>query len=528
MSLKARLLLLLATVTAAVCLTAATVYLTIRETEFYRQRVALAHQQLATMVELAHAASRYSGEISEVLLLGEEEWPEFVAARERLEENLLELERATRQEVSFLEGRRPAEATTETEEFDHIATLRRLYGEIDRSVEQLVLLQDSGRRADALIVFRAGIESRLDAEFQRLLAEGIAGEHEEVAEAQAAADALSRQLTFVLVAVAGLGLAACTAAALWLNRSLSQSIGRLMQGAAAIGRGDLAHRIAVAGRDELAVLSRAFNEMADRIEDQQQRLVSIQRDLESQVRARTQELERANQRLQHLDRSRVRFLADISHELRTPLTILRGEAEVSLRGTSRPEAEYRDALAEIVDQAAQMSRLIDDLLFLARSEADTISFEARPVVLQDCLAEAIAAGNGLITDGLRLEHSWPDAPIRVSADPQRLQQAVVILIDNAIKYSEGADSVEVVARRDGAAAEISVIDHGPGIPEEDLPYVFERFYRGSGRASDAGGSGLGLSIARWIVEKHGGTISATSEPHRRTAFTIRLPLEQAA
>jgi signal transduction histidine kinase len=174
-----------------------------------------------------------------------------------------------------------------------------------------------------------------------------------------------------------------------------------------------------------------------------------------------------------------------------------------------------------------MSQLVDDLLFLARSEADTIRFERRPVVLQEVLSEAVAAGEGLSRPGgVRLDRDWPDEPICIDADPQRLKQAVVILVDNAIKYTENDDTVRVTAGRNGSFAEVSVIDHGPGIASDELPYVFERFYRGGGaRAGAFGGSGLGLPIAKWITEKLGGAISVTSDPYRQTEFRIRLPLE---
>lgn len=527
MSLRARILLLLAIVAAAVFAMTGMVYLTLHGTDFYRQRVALAHLQLAAMVGLANSASQYSEQLTEVLLLGEEEWPDFVEARSQVETSFAALERATRTELAFLEERRKAEADVESEEFQQITILRQIYAEIDRAVEQLVLLQDSGRRADALIVYRDRIGRRLDADFEHLLALAVEGEHAEVAAAQAAAEALARRLTIALVLTALASLVVSVGAVYLLNRSLSGSVGRLMQGAAAIGRGDLSHRITAAGNDELAVLSRRFNEMASQIEDQQRRLMLVQRDLETQVLGRTEELQSANARLRHLDQSRVQFLADISHELRTPLTILRGEAEVSLRGSSHSEAEYRDALSQIVQQAAQMSGLVDDLLFLARSESDTIRLEIRPMVLQDALVEAMAAGQALTASNrITLERSWPEAPIRILGDPQRLRQALVILVDNAIKYSDNADTVRVAARNAGGFAEVSVIDHGPGIPDDDLPYVFERFYRGGGaRGGDRDGSGLGLSIARWIVEKHGGAISVSSEPDRRTEFRVRLPLE---
>jgi signal transduction histidine kinase len=526
MSLRARILLLMAVVAAAVLAMAAMISLTIRGTDFYRQRVAFAHQQLAAMTTLAKSAGHYSEQVAEVLLLGEAEMPDFIAARREVEANFADLQRVTRAELAFLGDQPDAEVAEEAQEFAQIEELHRLYREVDRSVERVLLFNAGARRVDALATFRAEIENRLNAELEQLLAEAIDGERAEVRRAEAAAGALSRRLTLALAATAVLGLTVSIGAAFLLSRSLSGSIGRLMEGAAAIGQGSLRHRIPVSGRDELAVLSQRFNEMAHQIEDQQHRLMLAKSDLEAQISERTAELQQANARLQHLDRSRLQFLADISHELRTPLTIVRGEAEVSLRGAARSTAEYRDTLDRIVQEVAQMSQLVDDLLFLARSEADTVRFETRPIILQDVLTEAVTAGEALIKPGgVTLQREWPAEPIRVDADPQRLKQAVVILVDNAIKYSENAAAVRVTAGRDGNFAEVAVIDHGPGIPSDDLPFVFERFYRGgTGRGSDLGGSGLGLPIAKWIAEKHGGAISATSEPYRRTEFRLRLPL----
>jgi signal transduction histidine kinase len=526
MSLRARILLLLAIVAGAVFMMAAMVYLTIRGMDFYNQRVALAYQQLAAMTEVAKSANRYAGQTAEVLLLGEQKRADLVNARAEVEASFVRLERVTRAEMAFLEGRRDAEVATEAPEFDQIESLRQLYRDIDRSVERLFWLRDDGRQAAAMEVFSAEIEKRLDTQLAQLLSDAVEGEREEVAHTEAAAADFSARLTIALAIGALLSLTISVGAAILLSRALSGSIGRLMEGAAAIGRGDLGHRIPEAGKDEMAVLSRQFNEMAQRLGDQQRSLMLAKQELESQVLERTAALQQANARLQHLDRSRVRFLADISHELRTPLTVVRGEAEVSLRGTGRPEQEYRETLEQIVQQAAEMSRLVEDLLFLARSESDTIALEMRPVILQEVLGEALAAGQALTApDSVRLEQRWADEPILVQADPQRLKQAVVILIDNAIKYSEKADVVRVSAKANGRFAEVSVVDHGPGIPGDDLPYVFERFYRGgAGRSRELGGSGLGLPIAKWIAENHGGTISVTSEPYRETEFKIRLPM----
>jgi signal transduction histidine kinase len=225
-----------------------------------------------------------------------------------------------------------------------------------------------------------------------------------------------------------------------------------------------------------------------------------------------------------LDRLRVLFLADVSHELRTPLTVLRGEAEVTLRTRAASQEDFRDTLESVVHQAEELGRLVDDLLFLTRAEADSLRFEAAPVPLQDVITEALVEGRVLAgANGHQLVPSLPSEPLVVIADRQRLKQTALIAIDNAIKYSDPQSPVEIELRRDGRQALISVRSRGDAIPPEDLPYVFDRFYRGR-HDQTKGGSGLGLSIAKWIVEKHGGTIHLTSGPERLTELEIRLQL----
>jgi signal transduction histidine kinase len=218
------------------------------------------------------------------------------------------------------------------------------------------------------------------------------------------------------------------------------------------------------------------------------------------------------------------FLADISHELRTPLTVLRGEAEVSLRG-ERTLGEHRETLQRIGQLAQQMGRLVEDLLFLARAEVGAVRFEMQPIVLQDVLdialgeARVLAAANGIL-----LNAQLPADPVRVEADAERLTQALLIVLDNAVKYSDAGGSIDLALARSGTEAEVTLRNVGPGIPPSDLPYVFNRFYRGrQAPIGQTNGSGLGLPIAKWIVDTHGGRVALASA-ERETVVTIRLPL----
>jgi two-component system, OmpR family, sensor kinase len=226
----------------------------------------------------------------------------------------------------------------------------------------------------------------------------------------------------------------------------------------------------------------------------------------------------------------VRLLTDVSHELRTPLTALRGEAEVALRGMSKPEGVYREALELIVRLAADMASLVEDLLFLAQSEADDLRFDLHSVRLADLVREAVGDASLIARRKqvrLSLDALPPDLSVR--ADARRLKQVLLILLDNAIKYSPPKSVVDIGLVRTNGTAEVVVTNEGEALLPADLPQAFERFFRGENASAQAiHGNGLGLPIARWIVEKHGGELTLDSEPSRGTTVKMRLPAEAAS
>ena len=395
----------------------------------------------------------------------------------------------------------------------------------------MLLLDKEGRRDEAVALFRSEIENRLDAEFERLIGQARADEREEVSAFEADVARLARWVTGATLA----GLVALVAGTLLAGILFARSIGRPVQaltaGALAIEEGDLGHRIGQLGQDELGRLAKRFDAMADELERQRTMLVGAQGELELQVAERTSELAEANRRLTAADGQRVRVLADISHELRTPLTALRGEAEVALRGAAKPASVYREALSTVVARAAEIGRLVEDLLFLARSEADEIRFDRRRVDPADLVAEAVRDAAVLARERrVQVELSAQETPdpVLIRGDPRRLKQAVIITLDNAIKYSNPGTRVEVgvgLAADDDGVAEIRIRDQGPGLAPEDIPRAFERFYRGAeARERWEGGSGLGLPIARWIVEKHEGRVDLSSVLGEGTEIRFRLPI----
>jgi len=214
------------------------------------------------------------------------------------------------------------------------------------------------------------------------------------------------------------------------------------------------------------------------------------------------------------------FAADASHELRTPLTVIRSSVEHLRRSQSAPSPAAREALDDIDAEVGHLTALVEDLLLLARSDSGAITLARTSVDLGDIAADG--AGALVKTANDREVHlSLDPEPAMVSGDPARLRQLVVILVDNAVRHTPRGGSVRVQVRDDGNDAVVEVDDDGPGIRPEDMPRVFERFWRAPGSAG--GGTGLGLAIAKSIVDLHEGRIEVANRPEGGARFTVRLP-----
>ncbi len=214
------------------------------------------------------------------------------------------------------------------------------------------------------------------------------------------------------------------------------------------------------------------------------------------------------------------FAADASHELRTPLTVIRSSVEYLGRHRDEPVAVVGTALEDIDDEVRHMTAIVEDLLLLARSDSGAIELERVPVDLGDVVTDGASALAKPAADrGVRVE---VDAePAVVTGDPARLRQLVMILVDNAIRHSPSGGRVGVTVQTDATGSTLTVDDEGPGIRPEDLPHVFERFYRAPG--APGGGTGLGLAIAAWIVARHGGRIAVGNRASGGASFKVQIP-----
>lgn len=228
--------------------------------------------------------------------------------------------------------------------------------------------------------------------------------------------------------------------------------------------------------------------------------------------------------LRHTERLRRELTANVSHELRTPLTSIKGFAETLLDGAMKDEDTCRRFLTIIDSEADRLVKLVDDLLDLSHLESKRATLELKPVDLTGLISQTVdklrplAEGAGLVL------HQVVPGHLEIAADPDRLEQVLTNLIDNAIKYTPPGGQVEVRVQPTNGEVEVSVADTGRGIRAEDLPHVFERFYRADrSRTRGSGGTGLGLAIAKHIVEAHGGRISVHSRLDEGTTFTFTLP-----
>jgi two-component system OmpR family sensor kinase len=279
----------------------------------------------------------------------------------------------------------------------------------------------------------------------------------------------------------------------WLARPLSE----LEAGAARFASGEQSVRVTPAGSRETRAVAESFNKLAD-------------------------EVESAMSELRDEERRKSRFVSDVSHELRTPLTAIRGAAETLIEGDVDKEDATR-FLSTIIAESDRLTRLANDLIILQRIEGATGELPLRRIDLGDVVRRGVEALEPLMEErGVSVE-VLGEAP-EVLGDVDRIQQVVGNLIDNASRVSPRGSGISVRLAREGRWAVLSVADAGPGIAEEDLGHVFERFYRSQpSRARASGGFGLGLSIVKAIITAHGGEIAVANGEETGAVFTVRLP-----
>jgi two-component system OmpR family sensor kinase/two-component system sensor histidine kinase BaeS len=295
-------------------------------------------------------------------------------------------------------------------------------------------------------------------------------------------------LSVILAGVLGVVIALLLGGLLFVQ--ITRPLGRLRDAARKLAQGELCQRVEVDSGDEIGELAQAFNEMAGS--------------------------------LQRVEELRKNMVADIAHELRTPLAVIRGHLEALQDGVFAPTEEN---IGVIHEETLLLARLVDDLRDLALADAGQLEIERGPVDLAALISKVVTGVRTRASEkDVLLVEEVPERLPEVRADAQRIAQVVSNLLSNGITYTPSGGKVTVAAKEVDGWVEVRVADTGPGIPPEEMPYLFERFYRSDRSRSRAqGGSGLGLAIAKQLVEAHGGRIWAESEVGRGAIFVFTLP-----
>jgi signal transduction histidine kinase len=302
---------------------------------------------------------------------------------------------------------------------------------------------------------------------------------------------LSQAISRFLLWGALLAVAIALLSTFFLSRRISAPIKALALAARRLGQGDLSERVQLKDKGEMGELAQAFNSMASDLE----RAEKLQRNM----------------------------VADVAHELRTPLSNIKGYLEAVRDGVIKPDAETIRSLDE---EAALLSRLVDDLQELSLAEAGELKLNRQPEDIGEVINKAVAAIQVQAQGkGISLTTDLPAGLPLCDIDSHRIGQVLRNLLENAIAHTGNGSSIMVTAEKQDNRVKVSVTDTGEGIPAEDLPYIFERFYRvDKSRARATGGSGLGLTIARRLVEAHGGKIEAQSEVGKGSRFSFTVPV----
>jgi len=306
-------------------------------------------------------------------------------------------------------------------------------------------------------------------------------------------EALERFRTAMFISIPVLLLLAA-GGGYWMSTRALRPVDRITHAAQMINPQDLSRRVIVPQTgDELQRLAETLNQMLQRIESAVARITQ--------------------------------FTADASHELRTPVALIRTRAEVTL-AKPRNIDQYRDALKEVLAESERTTALIENLMTLARADtgSETLNFNRTDI---GDIAREVSTQAQTLSDAKQLHWSVaiPDAAIWVRGDANALRRLLLILVDNAVKYTPPAGSISLALQRNGSHAEIRVRNNGIGISADDLPHIFDRFYRtDKARSRELGGTGLGLSIGRWIANAHGGDIQVETSTPNGTTFVVRLPI----
>lgn len=522
-SLRVRMALLLATAVLAIAAAGLAVAWTFAIADDYVEELASAQRRL----ELLSAASGRVGDYALIAMQTTEAkgQPDRLSLpRKRVQETFVRLDEEIARAVARSGDDEKAALISARSRV--LAQMRGRFEFLDRQALESIREAREGQ-AGNVERLRAAMDT-FAAGFGPALSAAIEEERATAGEAQEAMAQLRARLAPGAIGAVALSLVAAFVLYRTLAWPLVSRISQVARAAREIARGRTDTRLPVQGHDELSLAMMRFNRMASQLARREAKLMADQARLQERVDERTAELRAANERLSGIDRARRRFFTDVSHELRTPLTVILGEADVTLRAKSGAE-DLTAALVTIRARARRLHRRVEDLLRVARSESGQLELELEPVLVTELLADAREAVEPAARQrGVALAVQPGAGEVYVEADADWLRQVIEGLVANALRHSSYGGAVRLTAAEAQGLVTLEISDDGEGIAESDLPHVFERFYRGGAAAEREGsGFGIGLALARWVVERHGGAIaidSRTAAPGRASGTTVTITL----
>ncbi|MFZ5644271.1 MAG: sensor histidine kinase [Bacillota bacterium] len=297
-----------------------------------------------------------------------------------------------------------------------------------------------------------------------------------------------------------LGIAASILLAFFISRKVTDPILRINKAARSMAEGNFGVKIPHKSGDELGLLAESINTLSENLEDKIRKIEKI-------------------------DSARRGFVTNISHELRTPLTIMQGYTEALMDGIAEDEGQREKYLLNIYDETLRLRRLVDDVLDLRKMEKGKISLELKDINVADLIfGVADQFGEDFTGKNVKLEVELAGGDIIARADPDRVKQVIINLVDNAVRHSPTGGVIRLLGEKSGGAVKVSITDQGPGIGDVDRDLIWERFYKADDSRSERkySGSGLGLAIAKQIIELHGGKIGVDSSPGMGSTFWFTL------
>lgn len=442
-------------------------------------------------------------------------------------EDALELRmalRTLRQKVAEKAGYEAPDKTSH--EMERLADIENALEQIISAGTSINLAMTGGHPEESRAELERLREEGAISRFSGLITQAITEQSGEVESAHTRALALASYVTGVLPVLMSIMVVITLAVVYLFSRSLRGSIGVLHEAVNEFASGNLKHRIPDIKEREFYELGQAFNTMARELLEHRTGLHDANVRLEAMIEERTRALTESNQKLAKVDENRRKLLADISHEFRTPLTVIKGESEIALRDQNKTTEDYRESLQRIIETADHTTRLVDDLLFIVRADAGEPRLEFRTVsviglvekVCKDFEARALQKE-------VRIEMASQVRKAVMRGDAGRLRQVFGILLDNALRYSNVGGRIEVGIDTREDEVMVTVKDQGIGLTEEEAELAFKRFFRGRQAIGHARGTGLGLPVAKAIVEAHNGRITLEGKPGEGALATVYLPIE---